>query len=177
MGFVGCSMSVNVAEGYQMLGGERLWPPIAQYNGQVVQNWANNSDPVWGAFDNAVRQYGTPDSVWVMLCIFNNMVTLDEARQIVANVRRRAPAAEIYITGQPLYDNPNACSLAGNCGPDKTNRIAMEAGNDINLNVTYAGAFGPLTSADTAGDFTGCHANNNAGKQKLGQQFMNWFGD
>lgn len=173
MGYVGCSMSVNVAEGYEMLGGERLWPPIGQYNGQVVQNWANTNDPVWGAFDNAVNQYGTPDSVWVMLCIFNNMVTVDEAKQIVANVRQRAPAATIYITGQPLYDNPNSCFLAGNGGPDKTDRIAQEVAGEVGLNVIYPGILGPLGANQNS---DGCHANDN-GRRELGQQFMDWFGD
>lgn len=170
-------MSVNVAEGYEQLGGERLWPAQQAYNGQVVQNWANNNDSVWNAFDSAVMRHGTPDNVWVMLCVFNNQVTIEETRQIVANVRSRAPAANIYITGQPLYTDPNACSLAGNGGPDKTDRIAQLAGAEPGLDVIYAGTLGPLSPADTAGDFTGCHANNDAGKQKLGRQFMDWFGN
>ncbi|MGK4003614.1 hypothetical protein WMF31_13370 [Sorangium sp. So ce1036] len=165
-------MSVNVAEGYQMLDGERLWPPIGQYNGQVVQNWANNSDGVWRAFENAMSQYGEPEAVWVMLCIFSNMVTLDEAKQIIANVRSRAPNATIYITGQPLYDDPNSCFLAGNGGPDKTDRIAKEAAADPSLNVIYPGSLGPL-AADENSD--GCHANDK-GRRELGQQFIDWFG-
>ncbi len=173
LGYLGCSMSVNVAEGYEMQGGERLWPPIGQYNGQVVQNWANNGDAVWSAFDNAVNQYGEPEAVWVMLCIFNNMVTLDEAKQIVGNVRSRVPNATIYITGQPLYDDPNSCFLAGNGGPDLTDSVAQQAAADPSLNVVYPGSLGPLGSDQNT---DGCHANDN-GRLELGQQFIDWFGD
>ncbi len=172
LGYLGCSMSVNVAEGYQMLNGERLWPPIGQYNGMVVQNWASMNDGVWDAFENAMQQHGQPEDVWVMLCIFNNQVTLDEARQIVANVRSRAPNATIYITGQPLYDNPNSCFLAGDGGPDLTDRIAREAAADPSLGVIYPGALGPL-GPDQNSD--GCHAND-SGRLELGQQMIDWFG-
>ncbi len=173
MGYVGCSMSVNVAEGYQALGGERLWPPIGAYNGQVVQNWANNNSGVWGAFEDAANQYGTPTDVWVMLCIFDNMVTVEEAEQIVANVRSRAPDATIYITGQPVYDDPNSCFLAGDGGPDKTDRIAEETASDASLNLIYPGALGPLASNESS---DGCHTNTQ-GSAKLGAQFIEWFGE
>lgn len=172
MGYLGCSMSVNVAEGYEMLGGERLWPPIGAYNGQVVQNWANTNDNVWSAFEGAINQYGTPSDVWVMLCIFDNQVTLQEARTIVSNVRQRVPNANIYISGQPVYDDPNSCFLAGNGGPDKTDRIAREAANDSSLNISFAGTLGPLAGNENS---DGCHAND-AGRRVLGQQFIDWFG-
>ena len=164
-------MSVNVAEGYDMLDGERLWPPIGQYNGQVVQNWANTNDPVWSAFDNAMSAYGTPEAVWVMLCIFSNQVTIEETRQIIGNVRQRVPDATIYITGQPLYDNSNSCFLAGDGGPDKTDRIAQEAANE-DPNVYYPGFFGPLAANQNT---DGCHANDD-GRREIGQQFIDWFG-
>ncbi len=173
MGYLGCSMSVNVAEGYEALGGERLWPPLGAYNGQVVQNWADNNDPVWGAFEDAVDQYGTPQDVWVMLCIFSNMVTVEEAEQIVANVRSRVSGANIYITGQPLYDDPNSCFLAGDGGPDKTDRIARETAADTSLDLIYPGALGPLASSASS---DGCHTNEQ-GSLKLGEQFIDWFGE
>lgn len=175
MGYVGCSMSVNVAEGYQTLGGERLWPPIAQYNGKVVQNWTNNSDSAWQAFDQQVTQYGVPTDVWVMICIFSNQVTYDETKQIIANLRQRVPDATIYITGQPLYEAGLTCSLAGVGGPELTDQMAQQAGNDSTQNVIYGGTFGPLSSAHTAGDMTGCHANAE-GQQFLGQQAIDKWG-
>lgn len=165
-------MSVNVADGYASEGGKRLWPSIGAYNGQVVQNWANTNDGVWSAFENAVNQYGEPEDVWVMLCIFSNQVTIEETRQIVANVRQRVSNANIYISGQPVYDNPNSCFLAGDGGPDKTDRIAKEAGDDAGLDVTYLGKLGPLSSSQSS---DGCHANN-SGMTVLGKQFVELFG-
>ena len=176
MGYVGCSMSVNVATGYQTLGGERLWPPVQAYNGMVVQNWANTNDNVWSAFDDQMNTYGTPEAVWVMLCIFNNQITYQETTQIIANVRERAPNAEIYITGQPLYEPGLTCSLAGVGGPELTDDMAQQAGSDASQNVSYAGIFGPLTAAHTAGDTTGCHANAE-GQAFLGQQAIDKWGD
>jgi len=176
MGFVGCSMSVNVAQGYQTLGGERLWPPVQAYNGMVVQNWANTNDNVWSAFEDQVNTYGTPDSVWVMLCIFSNQITYQETTQIIGNVRERAPNATIHITGQPLYEEGLSCSLAGVGGPELTDDMAQQAGNDASQNVNYGGIFGPLTAAHTAGDATGCHANND-GQAFLGQQAIDKWGE
>ncbi len=165
-------MSVNVAEGYASEGGKRLWPAIGAYNGQVVQNWANDNDGVWRAFEDQVSKFGEPEAVWVMLCIFDNKVTIEETRSIVANVRKRVSNAPIYISGQPVYNNPNSCFLAGNGGPDKTDRIANEAGNETGLNVTYLGKLGPLADNQSS---DGCHANG-SGKVVLGKQFVELFG-
>src|SRR5690606_14276847 len=97
----------------------------------------------------------------------DNAVTVEEATQIVANVRSRAPDANIYITGQPVYDDPNSCFLAGNGGPDKTDRIAKETAEDASLNLVYPGALGPLASSESS---DGCHTNQQ-GSLKLGEQF------
>ncbi len=104
------------------------------------------------------------------------MVTYDETKQIIANVRQRAPDATITITGQPLYEAGLTCTLAGVGGPELTDEMAQRAGNDPTQNVTYAGIFGPLSSAHTAGDPTGCHANTE-GQQFLGQQAMDFWGE
>lgn len=73
------------------------------------------------------------------------------------------------ITGQPLYEAGLTCSLAGVGGPELTDDMAQQAGNDATQNVIYGGIFGPLSSSHTAGDATGCHANTE-GQQFLGQQ-------
>lgn len=173
MGYVGCSMSVNVAQGYQALGGERLWPPVQAYNGKVVQNWTNSNDSAWQAFEQQMNMYGTPTDVWVMLCIFANMVNYEETKQIIANVRQRAPDARIYITGQPLYAEGLTCDLAGAGGPELTDSMAQMAGEDDSQDVTYAGVFGPLTSSQRSDS---CHANTE-GQQALGEQAIEKWGE
>jgi hypothetical protein len=120
--------------------------------------------------------YGTPTAVWVMICIFSNQVTYSETTQIIANVRQRVPDATIYITGQPLYEEGLTCSLAGVGGPELTDEMAQQAGNDASQNVIYGGIFGPLSSAHTPGDATGCHANTE-GQAFLGQQAIDKWGE
>jgi hypothetical protein len=172
MGYVGCSMSVNVAQGYQALGGMRLWQPIQAYNGKVVQSWTNNNDSAWQAFEQQMNMHGTPSAVWVMICIFENRVTYDETKQIIANVRQRAPNATIYITGQPLYAQGLSCELAGDGGPELTDDMALMAGADASQNVIYGGTFGPLTSSQRSDS---CHANGE-GQRALGQQAIDKWG-
>jgi hypothetical protein len=105
-----------------------------------------------------------------MLCIFSNMVTIQEAKQIIALTRQHAPNAKLYITGQPLNSGTD-CNLAGNGGAALTDRIAQQAAQE-DPTVTYAGTFGPLTPQQRS---DGCHAND-AGQRLLGQQIIDKWG-
>jgi hypothetical protein len=168
-------MTDNVADGYNKLGFQRMWPSIPAYWGQVVQAWADNNSGVWDAFDEQVTMHGVPEAVWVMVCIFNPPgVQLEEMKQIVANVRERAPGVKIYITGQPFYEPGADCSIAGQEGPQLTDDMAKMVAEDESIgNVEYAGKFGPLSAGQKA---DACHANE-AGKQLLGQQAADMFGE
>lgn len=119
MGFIGCSMSENVAQGYVAVGGKHMWGPYGT-GGLVVQSWTNTNSASWGKFDQQVAKYGKPSAVWVQICTFQNPgATYDEVKQLVANARQQAaPDAQVYITGHPIYpDNPTSCFLAGPQGP------------------------------------------------------------
>lgn len=167
MGFIGCSMAENVAQGYVAVGGQRMWGPYGT-GGMVVQSWTDTNSASWQLFDRQVAQYGKPTAVWVQICIFQNPgATYDEVKKLIANARQHAASgAQIYITGQPIYpDNPASCSLAGSAGPALTESLAKQAAADSTQNVTYPGAF-KLMSTDTV---DGCHANT-AGQASLGRQ-------
>jgi len=173
MGFVGCSMSENVAQGYIAIGGKHMWGPYGT-GGLVVQSWTSTTSPSWGKFDAQAAKYGKPSEVWVQICIFQNPgATYDEVKQLVANARgHAAPGARIWITGQPVYpDNPGSCSLAGPKGPQLTVDLARRAGEDKALNVTYPGEFKLLRGEVQ----DGCHANT-AGQKSLGQQAKAFWG-
>jgi hypothetical protein len=174
MGFIGCSMAENTASGYRAVGGQRMWGPYGT-GGDVVQNWTNTDSKAWAKFDQEVSTYGRPSAVWIQICIFSfNGVTYDEVRSMIANAREHsAPDATIYITGQPLYENGWTCDLAGSDGPELTDQMAQRAGADADLNVIYAGTFGPLGSTTTSDS---CHANS-AGERLLGEQAVEYFGD
>lgn len=171
MGFVGCSMAENVAQGYVAVQGQRMWGPYGT-GGMVVQSWTNTNSQSWQLFDQQVAKYGKPSAVWVQVCIFTSGATYDEVKQVIANARQHAaPNATIYITGQPLYDAGQTCQLAGPGGPESTDALAQQAAKDATENVTYPGAF-HLHQGEVQ---DGCHANT-AGQQSLGKQAVTFWG-
>ncbi|WFE19284.1 cellulose binding domain-containing protein [Solwaraspora sp. WMMD937] len=172
MGFIGCSMAENVAQGYVAIGGQRMWGPYGT-GGAVVQSWTNTNSSSWQAFDRQAAQYGRPTAVWVQICIFaQNGATYNEVRQLIANARQHAaPGATIYISGQPLYDPGQTCFLAGANGPELTDSLARQAAADATQNVIYPGTF-HLRSNEVS---DGCHANT-AGQQSLGRQALAYWG-
>jgi hypothetical protein len=172
MGFIGCSMAENVAQGYIAIGAQRMWGPYGT-GGMVVQSWTNTNSSSWQLFDQQANRYGRPTAVWVQICIFSqNGATYDEVRQLIANARQHAaPGATIYITGQPLYDAGQTCFLAGANGPQLTDSLARQAAADPSQNVSYPGTF-RLRSNEVS---DGCHANT-AGQQSLGRQAQAFWG-
>lgn len=173
MGFIGCSMAENVAQGYVASGGKHMWGPYGT-GGLVVQSWTDANSPSWAKFDQQAARYGKPSEVWVQICIFQNPgATYDEVKRLVANARlHAAPGAKVWITGQPVYpDNPASCFLSGSTGPQLTVDLAKRAGEDEALNVTYPGEF-KLVREEVQ---DGCHANV-AGQRSLGKQALAFWG-
>jgi hypothetical protein len=172
MGFIGCSMAENVAQGYVADGGKRMWGPYGT-GGLVVQSWTDPNSAAWQKFDQQASSFGKPTAVWVQICIFaSSGATYDEVKRLIANARQHAaPAATIYITGQPLYDAGQTCSLAGANGPQLTDNLAQQAAADTAQNVLYPGQF-HLHAGEVA---DGCHANT-TGQASLGRQALAFWG-
>ncbi|HZM79422.1 MAG TPA: cellulose-binding domain-containing protein [Candidatus Limnocylindrales bacterium] len=172
MGFIGCSMAENVAQGYVAVGGRRMWGPYGT-GGLVVQSWTDTNSSAWQKFDQQVNRFGRPRAVWVQICIFaQNGATYDEVKRLIANARQHAAAgATIYLTGQPFYDPGQTCFLAGANGPQLTDSLARQAAADATQNVIYPGVF-RLRTNEVA---DGCHANT-AGQQSLGRQAIGFWG-
>jgi hypothetical protein len=172
MGYIGCSMAQNVADGYRAVGGRRMWGGYGT-GGLVVQSWTDTNSSAWQLFDGQVALYGQPSAVWIQICIFFwDGATYDEVKQMIANTRNHAPGATIYITGQPFYPEGNVCFLAGTDGPQLTDDLAQQAGNDPTQNVIYSGIF-TLLNSEVA---DGCHANS-AGEIALGNQAVEKWGE
>jgi hypothetical protein len=172
MGFIGCSMAENVAQGYVADGGTRMWGPYGT-GGLVVQSWTDPNSSAWQLFGQQVTRFGRPNAVWVQICIFaQNGATYDEVKRLIANARQHAAAgAKIYITGQPFYDPGQTCSLAGANGPQLTDSLARQAAADTTQNATYPGSF--LLHSNEVAD--GCHANT-VGQASLGRQALAFWG-
>lgn len=62
MGFIGCSMAENVAQGYVAVNGKRMWGPYGT-GGMVVQSWTNTNSASWQLFDQQMAKYGRPGTV------------------------------------------------------------------------------------------------------------------
>jgi hypothetical protein len=75
---------------------------------------------------------------------------------------------------KPHYEEGWTCSLslAGSGGPELTDQMAQRAGTDVDLNIIYAGTFGPLGTTTTSDS---CHANS-TGERLLGEQAVQYFG-
>jgi hypothetical protein len=172
MGFIGCSMADNVAQGYVAAGGTRMWGPYGT-DRLVVQSWTDTDSSAWIRFDQQSARFGRPVAVWVQICMFaRSRATYDEIRRVVANARQHAAAgATIYLTGQPLYDPGQICFLAGAEGPQLTDDLARQAAADPTQDVIYPGVF-RLRSGEVA---DGCHANT-AGQLSLGRQALGFWG-
>jgi hypothetical protein len=174
MGYVGASMAENVADGYRTVGGKRMWGGYGT-GGMVIQNWADPNSKSWDLFDEQVDKYGKPTAVWVQIIIFEDQgATYDEVKQMIANTRQHAAEdVKIYISGQPLYAEGNVCFIAGADGPELTDDLAKQAGDDASLDVEYVGTF-TLKNSEVMAD--GCHANA-AGEVALGNQAVEKFGE
>jgi hypothetical protein len=172
MGFIGCSMAENVAQGYVAVGGRRMWGPYGT-GGLVVQAWTDPNSSAWQRFDQQVNRFGRPRAVWVQICIFaQNGATYEEVKRLIANTRlHAATGVTIYLSGQPIYDPGHTCSLAGPNGPQLTDSLARQAAADATQNVTYPGQF----RLHNGEDADGCHANT-AGQQSLGRQALAFWG-
>jgi hypothetical protein len=173
MGFIGCSMAQNVAQGYVADGGTRMWGPYGT-GGLVVQAWTNPTSAAWQKFDKQASMFGKPDTVWVQTCIFANPgATFTEVKELIANARLHAASgAAIIISGMPLYDAGHTCVLAGSGGPQLTDNLARQAAADPTQKVTYPGQF-HLHNSEVLSDT--CHANT-AGQASLGRQALAFWG-
>ncbi|KAL2274462.1 hypothetical protein FJTKL_03212 [Diaporthe vaccinii] len=171
MGFIGCSMAEDVAEGYVMVGGTRMWGPYGTGD-LVVQSWTDSNSAAWQKFDQQVGKYGKPEAVWVQVCIFENPgATYDEVKLLIANARQHAlEGASIIITGQPFYNNNHTCPSAGPNGPQLTDDLARQAAADASQRVTYPGRF--ILYDQEVADY--CHANG-GGMRTLGEQALSFF--
>ncbi|KAK3899185.1 hypothetical protein C8A05DRAFT_37221 [Staphylotrichum tortipilum] len=173
MGFIGCSMAENTAQGYLTVDGQRMWGPYGT-GGMVVQSWTTTSSPSWQLFDAQAAKYGLPSAVWVQFCIYADPgITYDEAQLLIANARQHAaPGARVYVTGQPGYEGDGVCARAGKDGPAITAGMARRVAEDEKLNVTWPGEF-TLRKGEVLAD--GCHANV-AGLEALGRQAVAFWG-
>jgi hypothetical protein len=172
-------MASNVSEGYQRIGGTRMWGGYAVHNTHTLAEWIEPTAEGWRLFDQYAQRSGLPKAVWIQICVVASepelgTPTLEQVAAVVAITREHAhPEAVLYITGQPLYEEGHICTFAGEGGPELTDQLAREAAADPNLDLIYPGAFGPLEAEHISADT--CHATSSGGNL-LGEQALGFWG-
>lgn len=175
VGIVGCSVTLNAVDGYQILGGDVLWPSVTGYAGGTISAWALDLSTLsgyWSAFDAALAANPDTDAVWLQLCTNTSGASQDtfENAQIVADeIRRRAPGVRVFVSAQNSYSD-GVCGIAGANGPANMQTIADQL---VNAGAAEAGpTLGPLSMSQTVDT---CHASAD-GAQVLGAQLAAFFG-
>jgi hypothetical protein len=174
IGYVGCSATSDAVEGYHEQSTEhRLWP-VYDVNGAALTAWANPGSRYWERFDAMIAAHGTPELVWVQLCLRQwrdrnpaawdgpPFSAVEELREIL---KAHAPGIPVVISGLNSYE-PHAQTSA----PWGYTRDL--AGWAVHRGLAGAGpALGPLTKATMRDDV---HAND-AGRTLLGAQLVEYF--
>lgn len=176
VGFVGCSMSQNSVEGYESLGGSRMWSFRVPYGGGGIGRWyldiTEDRGRYWEGFDAELAANPDTSTVWLNLCTLrqNRLDSFESAAAVISEIEARIPGTTVYVSGQPDYSDGHVCGLAGDGGPEAMAAIADEL---VAAGLALPGpVMGPLSEAQT-GD--GCHAGED-GRRVLGQQLLDFFG-
>jgi hypothetical protein len=186
VGYVGCSQALNAVEGYQLVGGKRFWPLLPEYGGGTVINWANGigkNDHRWVAFKGQLAAR-PPSQIWVQWCtkaLESYEESVVAAPKVIAEIRRLAPNARIFVSAQNGYWLPHFCSISGLNGPLRMQLLALLTRTGLALPGPDVGMLKSKYQQKSipAGDQTvpdGCHANTRGKTQVLGPRLKLFFG-
>jgi len=194
-GFVGCSNTVNLAEGYFRHNGDGWHPSdIAGYGGGSLRQWARVQSPRdsrWDVFEQALR--ANPDTeriVWQICLVEAEVPTID--RPIVSNetfldaleVRDEIlrvyleetglPLLELYVIGLPHFTD--TCPKAGGHGNNFLTSITAIVADLVGetllpLTGLLEGRL-PDIGPDEVSEPDGCHRNR-AAKIEAGEWLFN----
>lgn len=170
IGYVGCSITYQIVEGYFLMGGRSVWPVEQRYDDGGVMNWGNPRMPFQRVFDENIQRYPDTEVIWLQLCIpVHDPVTYTHANSVVDMIRTRLPDAEIYVSSLAPY--AHLCEGSGTTGVALGQRLAEELAErraDVKLGPTFS----TLTESETENDK--CHLEA-PGKRKLGKELKEFF--
>ena len=175
IGFIGCSNTRETVEGYDHVGGKKMWDAERRYGSGTVLDWSQDVDEsrYWNVFDELLEKYPQTDVIWWELCIMDGdrATSYDHAAVILDEVRERIPGVVVYVSALADYTE-GVCEITGTWGLEKGKELAEELVSR-NDDVFAGPLLGPMTPADTAED--GCHLSSPDGKRKLGNQMRLFF--
>ncbi|TSC79961.1 MAG: amidase [Candidatus Peregrinibacteria bacterium Gr01-1014_25] len=175
IGYIGCSNTRQTVEGYQRLGGTKMWPYEKRYDGGAVRDWAQDAErgnKYWDVFDELLEEHPNTRAVWWQLCIRQEDDTkYDDTVAILAEIRKRIPGVKVYVSPLPGYTT-GVCGITGTVGIEKAKELAGRLDSE-HADVFAGPVLGPMTPADTEED--GCHLSIPDGLRKLGTQMLEFF--
>lgn len=175
IGYIGCSNTRQTVEGYQLLGGTKMWPYEKRYDSGAVRDWANNAEKgnkYWDVFDELLERHPNTRAIWWQLCIRQEDDTeYEDGIPILEAIRKKIPGAKIYVSPLPGYTN-GVCGITGISGLEKAKELAQKLDAE-HADVLPGPVLGPMTPADTEDD--GCHLSIPDGLRKLGKQMKEFF--
>jgi hypothetical protein len=182
IGFVGCSVTHNAVDGYISLGGRSFWMfqrnSGQNYSGGSLLVWYNQlANPAsarekdyWGIFKSYLRKYPNTKKIWWEICSsdIDNVLNYGNAVSVLNEIKRLAPAVEIYVTPSPIFPD----TFGGPCAdPSIVNGFVDGI---IGEGTAKTGpVMTPLGKAYIADN--GCHANTE-GQVIWGNDLKNFFG-
>lgn len=175
VGYIGCSNTRQTVEGYQLLGGTKMWPYEKRYDSGAVRDWAQNAEKgnkYWGVFDELLAVHPNTRAIWWQLCIRQEDDTeYEDGILILEAIRKRIPGVKIYVSPLPGYTD-GVCGITGTSGLEKAKELAQKLDAE-HADVLPGPVLGPMTPADTDDD--GCHLSIPDGLRKLGKQMKEFF--
>lgn len=177
IGYIGCSMTKNVAEGALSIDATSVWSPIPKFDGGSVGKLAPSTASFWSLFQTAYTAQPTNIIWWELCSIFTDSAneTIENAWKVIENIEAIVPNAVIYVSAQPLYSPvDHVCSISGADGPVNMQSLATSLSTfSPSDNILAGPVMGPLKHPeDTIDD--GCHADT-TGKTLMGTQLLDFF--
>ena len=180
VGYIGCSNTRQIMDGYRMVGGSEIWKPDVQnprdYDGGAVKDWVEGTkeeNKFWKTFDKYLSQNPNTNSVWWHLCVRKeDNTTYGDTVLVLDAVRKRISNVKVYVSSLAEYTE-NVCEITGVEGIEKGRILAQELA-DKNEDVLVGPKFGPLPQEELLSD--GCHLNN-VGVRKSGKQVQQFFSE
>lgn len=173
VGLVGCSMTVDAAEGARRLGGTVLWPPRELgYGRGSVARWSEieDGDGFWERLGAALDREPATEGLWWQLCT-NGSEDDDSAHALIvmSELEERLPGVSIYVSAQPAYADGHVCTSAGPDGPGRMQELAVELVETGR--VEQGPVFSPLRPDQLVDS---CHAGEE-GKEQMGRELLRFF--
>lgn len=172
IGYIGCSNTYMIVNGYNLDGGDNFWPVEIGYSGGGITKWGNNDPSYWNLFTTLYQQNPGTKTIWLQVCATSTdseSSIYDATIETINHAKSIVPNAQIYVSAVNGYKPANLCHITGNTGVLYAER-AVDA--IIQNQIALAGPV--MKKIRYSQTVDGCHPNT-AGQKFLGQNLLNFF--